>query len=560
MITSPTALRSRVMHTHSQLLSERSNWDAHWREIADYFAPRRSRFQTSDRQRAGSKRNDKIINNTGTEAAKTLASGMMAGLTSPARPWFRLTTPDPDLNEMGDVKGWLYVVEQRMRDVIARSNIYNTLPVTYHELGGFGTGCMILDEDDESVVRATSLTVGSYALATSHRGVVDTLIRELSMTPRQMAARFGEDSLSLNTKAALESPARAEAYLPVIHLIAPNPDHAPGLVSKERKPFVSIYLEKGGDADKVLSVGGYDSLPIMAPRWTVLQDDVYGDSPGMSALGDCRALQKLEDRKLRVIDKISDPPMVGSQELKMSGATLLPGGITYLTGAAAQFAPAYIPNPQAIPAIAAEIVQHERRINAAFFADLFLMLSQSDRRQITAREVEERHEEKLLMLGPVLERLHDELLNPIIDRVFDIMWRRGLIPTPPDALQGMDIRPEYISILAQAQRAVAVGGIERMATFAANLAQVNPEALDKIDFDQSIDEYATALGAPPTMVRTDEKVRELRDARAQQQQAAAMAEQAKAVESVANATKTASETQTGNGSILDQILSPSRAA
>lgn len=558
----PTEIRLRVMRTYSQLLAERANFDAHYRELGDYFAPRRARFQTDDRVRAGSKRNDRIINNTGIEGAKTLSSGMMAGLTSPARPWFRLVTPDPDLNEMGDVKEWLYQVENRMRDVISQSNFYNVIPTAYFDLGTFGTACLIIDEDDESVIRCTSFTIGSYALATSHRGVVDTVIRELSMTPRQMAQRFGIESLSRATAQAVSRDGDADRYRPVVHLIGPNPDHTPGMSETTHKPYVSIYLEKTGDDDRVLRVGGYDSMPIMAPRWSVPGDDVYGDAPGMNALGDCRALQKLEARKLEMIDKLSQPPMRGGAELKTSGASLIPGGITYMTGAhgGALFEPVYVPAPQAIPAVAAEIVQHERRINSAFYVDLFLMLSQSDRREITAREIDERHEEKLLMLGPVLERLHDELLNVAIDRIFDIMVRRGMIPDAPESLQGEDIRPEYISILAQAQRAVAVGGIERMMLFGVNAAQANPEAMDKIDVDQALDEYALSLGVPPTMIRTDEKVRSLREARAAQQQQAQMAEQAKALASVANAAKSASETKLGQGSALDQILNPQSGA
>jgi hypothetical protein len=283
----------------------------------------------------------------------------------------------------------------------------------------------------------------------------------------------------------------------------------------------------------------------------------------MDALGDNRALQKLEARKLELVDKISLPPMVGQAELKMQGGgNMTPGGVTYVTGAhgASMFQPAYQINPQAIPAVAAEVVQHERRINASFFVDLFLMLSQSDRREITAREVDERHEEKLLMLGPVLERLHDEMLNVAIDRIFDIMYRRGMIPEAPDALKGMSIRPEYISILAQAQRAVAVGGIERFATFVTTLAQFNPEAADKLDFDQVADEYGLSLGVPPTIVRPDEKVRELRDSRAAQQQQAQMLDQAKAAQAAAGAAKMASETQLGTGSALDAILNPMSGA
>lgn len=555
------ALRERVVKTSSVLLRERQSWEAHWREIADYVLPRRTRFNTTDRSKSGSKRNDKIINNTATDGLDTISSGMHAGLTSPARPWMRLGVSDLALQELPDVRAWLYATEKRMLDVFARSNFYNSLPALYQELAGFGTGCVIEDEDDEDVVRFTTLTAGTYALGTSHRGVVDTLVRELSMTARQMAERFGAENLSRKLQQALADPTQAEEYRPVWHLIAPNPDHVPGLTDATRKPFVSVYCEKGGDDDRLLRVSGYDSFPVMAPRWSVNADDVYGDSPAMKALGDVRALQQLERRKLELLDKGTKPPMAASAELKGKYTSLVPGDVTYVSGQQSAgfigFQPVYVPDPRYFQFTGMEIREHERRIRTAFFADLFLMLSQSDRRQMTAREVEERHEEKLLMLGPVLERLHDELLNPIINRTFEIMWRRGLIDEPPDALKGVDVRPEYISILAQAQRAVSVGGIERTLTFALAAAQANPEALDKVDFDQAIDEFSAAIGSPPTIVRSDDAVAALRAARAEQQQAMQMAQMAAAAKDAAGAAKDASAAVPQQGSVLEQILSPS---
>jgi hypothetical protein len=553
-------LRRQIVSLKAQLHRERSGFDAHWRDLADYFSPRRGRFHQTDRSKSGTKANGRIINNTGIEAAKILSAGMMSGLTSPSRPWFRLISGDPSLNERGDVKQWLYQVEQRMRDVFSKSNIYNTMPTAYNDLGVFGTAAMIVDEDDESVIRATALAVGSYWFGMSHRGVVDTMVREFSMTPKQMAQRFGEENLCMQSRMDLKDVAKAEVYKPVWHMIGPNPDHIDGMIEKTRKRYRSVYLEQTGDDDSVLSVSGYDSWPVLGPRWDVQSDDVYGNSPGMHALGDCRGLQILEDRKLRLVDKMSDPPMVGQAELKTTGSTLLPGDVTYVTGiqGGAGFQPAYVPDPRAVMEVRGEVAEHQRRINAAFFVDLFLMLFNQDRRDMTAREVEERHEEKLLIIGPVLDRLHTEMLDPLIDRTFDIMVKRDMIPPAPDDLQGVEIRPEYISILAQAQRAVAVGGIERLLNYATAVvaATQDPSSIDKLDFDQSFDEFSASIGAPPTMIRSDEAVAELRSGRAQQAQMAQAAEQAKAMQSMAGAAKAASETQVGTGSMLDQLLAP----
>ena len=52
-------------------------------------------------------------------------------------------------------------------------------------------------------------------------------------------------------------------------------------------------------------------------------------------------------------------------------------------------------------ALAADIADVQGRIKEAFYANLFLMMAESDRREITAREIDEQREQKMLMLGPV---------------------------------------------------------------------------------------------------------------------------------------------------------------
>lgn len=181
------------------------------------------------------------------------------------------------------------------------------------------------------------------------------------------------------------------------------------------------------------------------------------------------------------------------------------------------------------------------------------MLSMGDRRDMTAREVQERHEEKLLMLGPVLEGLIDDLLDPVIDRVFNVMVEdpRGLIPPPPDELSGMDLKVEYISVLAQAQRAVGISGIERLWGFAGQVAQMDPSVLDKLDADQTIDEYASMAGVSPSMIVPDEQVEEVRQQRAAQQ--AQMQQMAQSRETVEQQ-KVLSETKVDEESVLAQMV------
>tara|TARA_R110001606_G_scaffold319345_1_gene466217 strand:- start:662 stop:1387 length:726 start_codon:yes stop_codon:yes gene_type:complete len=199
--------------------------------------------------------------------------------------------------------------------------------------------------------------------------------------------------------------------------------------------------------------------------------------------------------------------------------------------------------------IKTEIDDVEQRISRSMYEDLFLMLANSDRRQITAREVAEKHEEKLLMLGPVLERLHNELLDPLINRTFSIAQSNGVFPEPPESLQDKELNIEYISVLAQAQRLVATGGIERLAEFAGSLAAVWPEARHKVDATQMVDDFSNALGVNPKQVRSDDAVAEII---AQEQAAAAQAAQQQQAMEMAAMAKPLSETDVGGQSILDR--------
>jgi hypothetical protein len=159
------------------------------------------------------------------------------------------------------------------------------------------------------------------------------------------------------------------------------------------------------------------------------------------------------------------------------------------------------------------------RINKSFYADLFLMLANSSNPQMTATEVAERHEEKLLMLGPVLERLQNEILDPLIEATFAKMVAAGIVPPSPPELQGKELNVEYVSMLAQAQRAISTNSIDRFVGNLGAVATLKPEVLDKFDADSWADAYADMLGIDPEMIVPSQQVAMIRNQRAQAQQA-----------------------------------------
>lgn len=543
-------LKEQLQKQQAQLTTDRSSFESHWRELSDFINPRGSRFLVTDVNR-DDRRNTKIIDPTATLAARTLSSGMMSGITSPARPWFKLATPDPDMMDYGPVKMWLEVVQRRMNEVFNKSNLYQSLPLLYASLGNYSTGAMAVLDDDSDVIRTMMFPIGSYYMANSPRGSVDTCFRKFSMTVRQLVMEFGMSNVSTSVRSLWEN-GTYESWIEVIHAVYPNIDRDTAKLNSKNKPVKSVYYEVGGDNDKVLRESGFDEFPIMAPRWEVNGEDVYGSScPGMIALGQVKALQLEQKRKSQLIDKATNPPMVGPSSLKNQRVSLLPGDVTYIDVMNGQdgLKPAYLVNPNTADLLA-DIQDTRQTINSAYFVDLFMMLQNINTRSMPVEAVIEMKEEKLLMLGPVLERLNDECLNPLIDRAFSIMARKNLLPPPPDVLQGMPLRIEYISVMAQAQKSIGLSSLSSTVGFIGQLAQAKPEALDKLDVDQAIDAFAEMSGVSPTVIVPQEQVEQVRQERArqqQQQQAMAMGMAA------AQGAKTLSEAQTADPSVLTAL-------
>lgn len=502
------------------LYNERSSWIEHWRDVSKVLLPRNGRFMLSDRNK-GDKVHNNIYDSTGTKALRTLAAGMMSGMTSPARPWFRLATSDTNLMEYGPVKVWLDHVTGVMREVFARSNTYRALHAMYEELGAFGTGAALVLPDFNDVIRLTPLTVGEYAVAADERGEISTLYREFDMNVAQIVAEFGIENVSQTVKNLWDTGKNLDSWVTIIHAIEPRKDRDSSKRDSKNMPWASVYFEAGGHEDKTLREGGFKHFPAIVPRWNTVGGDVYGHGPGMEALGDIKQLQHEQLRKANGIDYMTKPPLQAPHSMKGQDTNLLPGGVSYVDMAG--------PNAGMRPAFEARIdlshllqdIQDVRgRVSSIFYADLFLMMQGDDRSGTTAREISERHEEKMLMLGPVLERLHNELLNPLIDLTFDYMMEAKIVAPPPPELEGNALNVEFVSVLAQAQRAVGISAIESTAMFVGQLAAAkqDPSVWDKINTDQMIDDYAEGRGLNPSAVVSDEDANKVRDQRAKQQQ------------------------------------------
>jgi hypothetical protein len=541
--------RQRYAQLQSALLLERSSFEQHWRDLANFVKPKRLRQFVTDRNR-GDRRNQSIIDSAATFAHRTLQSGLHAGLTSPARPWFKLSTPDPELAKFRPVKTWLHDVTERMLSVFLKSNLYTALPTVYGDLGLFATAAVGILEDEKELFRCYPYPINSYALGVSRRQMVDTFIREYQLTVEQLIEEFALDRETNHIDWSVVSPTvkglwekgNTQQGVEVCWIVTPNPDRDDSKLDSKYYPFYSCHFEKGQEKEnQFLREKGFREFPILAPRWEVAAEDIYGtDCPGMTALGDIRALQTMTKRKAQAVEKMINPPLQAPTHLINKVVSSLPGGVTHVDVQQQQQGIRPIHEvSMSIDDVRVDIEDTRQLIRRAFYEDLFLMLAMTDRREITAREIEERHEEKLLALGPMLERSNDELHEPLIDRVYPMMERAGLIPDPPAELEGVALKVEYLSLMSQAQKLVGIGGLDRFARSVMAVGEMFPHVRHKVNVFRMVEEYADALGVHPDIVVPDDEAQASLEAEqqalAQQQQAEQAQAMAKSARDLGNA-------------------------
>lgn len=538
-----------------ELKNERESWMSHWQEISKFLLPRSGRYFMTDRNK-GNRRNNNILDRTGTGALNALASGMMSGMTSPARPWLRFATRDKDLMKSVAVKMWLADVAQIILTIFAKGNTYRALHQIYKELGAFGTAASCVLDDFNDVQRNYTLTAGEYCIAQDWRGETCTLYREFEKTVGEVVKEFGIDNVSTTVR-SLFTRGTLDAWVPLIQAIEPREDRDPTKRDNKNMPWRSLYYERGANEDKWLRESGFKDFPALAPRWDVSGGDIYGNSPAMEALGDVKQLQQEQFRKSQGIDYMTKPPIGLPASMKNREVDGLPGGVTYFDGAAPGVSNLFKVELD-LNHLLADLQDVRARINSAFFADLFLMIANNTDPNMTATEVAARQEEKMLMLGPVIERMTDELLNPLVEGCFHRALAAGLLPPPPPELHGQQLDVEYVSVLAQAQRAIGTNSIDRFVASLGNVATLQTEfagaqILDKFDGDQWADVYSDSLGVDPSLIVANDKVALIRTARAkaqaQTQQAAQNNQAADTAQKLANA-----PTQGGGSNALDDVL------
>lgn len=554
----PTTIgfKDRLRKRAVELKAIRQPWEKTWWDIFEHMAPYRPIKWLNDGDR-GQRKDFKILNNTPLNALDVGVAGLMAGITSPVREWHRETLEDQELAEFRPVKIWLDRLQRGISAALARSNWYSVLTNdAYPDIYTIGTAALF-EEEDVATGRLVFMGMrpGEFWLDVDFFGAVDTCYREKRFTIRQLIQKFGLDNVSEQVRTAWYRGDSATRKT-VAHMVMPNEEFEKDSLGYRGKKWVSCWWEESDDRkDSLLRKSGYATFPVLAPRWTSYSGEVYGRGPGWKALGDCKELQHYENKNHKMVDKMVDPPMKG---FGISRASLLPGDVTQMTSGSGMYEPAMKIDPNAITASAEKISAAENRIDRAFYVDLWRSILDDTRDRKTATEVQAIQQERMVMLGPLLENLNVSLLEPAIIRSFNILINNpGALPEPPDELKGQTIKISFISIMHQMQQALGLTGVRTFVDEVGRLIQINADVADKIDTDVAVDEIGSITGVRPDMIVPTDEANEQRKIRAEAEQAQQTGE---AMVQAVGAMKDAGDTDGANIQDLAARLAPVAAA
>lgn len=496
----------QLIERNSKMKADRAQWENHWQECADYILPRKANIAQTITP--GSKLNTHLFDNTAIQANELLAGALHGLLTNPNSIWFELTTGEEALDELDNVRAWLQLVGRRMHNVLNNSNFQTEVHELYMDLTCFGTSGMTIEEDDDIVVRFSTRHIGELYMSENNKGIIDEVHRNFRWNPQQLVAEYGIKNVGKKVREAFNKGENTK--FEVIHAVYPK-------VKKTAKGFafsiVSQHVLVDGAIE--LQVKGFNEFPYVTPRWTKASGETYGRSPGMNALPEAKTINKMTETVLKGAQKVVDPPLMVPDDGFMLPIITRPGGLNfYRSGTDDRIEP--FANDARIDFGYQAMTEKRTRIREAFFVD---QLQLNTGPQMTATEVLQRTEERMRLLGPMLGRQQAEFLRPLIDRVFEIMVRRGMIPELPQELADLPkLDVQYSSMIAKSQKLSEGQNILRTVEAIAPFAAADPTVLDNIDGDKAVRAIAKIYGLPQSILRDQDKIEALRDARAQAQQ------------------------------------------
>lgn len=494
-------------------LSGRKNIEGLWQTLHDYFyleSPDVNKSYTP-----GSELDSSYLwDSTTLESADVFASGFMNYLTPPTSKWFRLRHKNPNLSENKAVGDFLEAVADEVNYTINRSNFYDQMFPSYKSSGVYGTSVIFEEEDIQDDVRFYNMPLKQCVIVEDAKGRASAYFLEFEYTARQAASRWGEANLSGEMQREIKENAPDKKHKFLLY-IAKRHIRETQKSDKKNMPIEATWIDIKGRV--IVDESGYNEFPAFCHRYDKRPFMPWGFSPAMKALPFARLLNAIAKTNLRTMMKHTDPPIALPHNAFIAPLNMNPRAANYYRKDAVNERGIFTFGNTGDPQVGMEAVEYySRQVKALMYNDAFLMFNNITK-EMNNPEVMERINEKMTMLGPAVGRYVIEVHRPSIERTIGILWRKGRLPDPPDEmLMDPNYEIDFVSVLAQSQRRSELNTLMTGLTMVGNMAQFNPEVLDKIDPDKVTDQVWSITGAPVHVLRDDAEIKAIREGRAQQ--------------------------------------------
>lgn len=523
-----------LLRRYEELRGNRGTWEAHWQEISDYGVGRRD-FNTHSITK-GRKRQSQIFDPSFMHAGKMLASGLHSQISNPATRWFRLKLEDDRLMDIEEIAIWIQKAEEQMYNAFNRPEAgYTTAQrEAYSDIVYFGTGGVFMADGGPRGVIFMSAPLSGLYLGENSEGRLNTYMWLRRMTSAQIAEEYGKGA-SERARKSIDAGRYEEEY-EVLRIVMPRTDPQISSVGTKGMPWASYHILV--DEKKIVREGGYHERPFAVARWDKDSGEIYGRGPGITALVSQKVLNEQKKTVLKAAQKRVDPSLVVPGGGVITALQTQPGGISVAKSAYMQGgrSPIYTLDAGSDLPIGLEMIDRERQdIRSSFHWELLQLIQHTPgTTPMTATQVSEIAANQQRVVSPILGGIQEELLEPEVERVFGIEYRAGRMPPVPAMLDGQNIRVEYISPAARAQRHFDAKAVTEMMAVAAEYGQFDPVALKMVNAEEAIRVIADAKGVPVGVMRSRRELQEMLEAEQRLAEEQAQMQQAQQQAEIAN--------------------------
>jgi hypothetical protein len=532
----------KICKNFKDLKSSRMDFDSYYQVLHNYF------YEESTNITAGKNKGSEInhlLDATSLITGDVMAAGLANYLTPEASKWLYLEHANPRLRDIKEVKQWFEDVTEEVILTLSRSNFYNQMPIFYKSSGVYGTAGIFCEKDSDDGVRFYNIPIKKLYLTEDARERPSEFYLNFEYTAEQAISRFG-DKCSQTVKECYANGRNDNKKFEYICYFGKRLERDPDKIDTKNMPVRMVWVEV--ETQKIVDESGFNSMPCMAHRFYKRPQIVYGYSPAMKALPYVRLVNTMTDTILRASMKQTDPAIALPDDAFLGTPNFNPRQLNFYQRGKLSPKDDIFPigNFGNVNIGLAEIQHYQQQIKEIMFYDTFQAFSGLTK-QMTVPEVMERVSEKMTLLGPAVGRYMNDVLQPLIEKVVFILWEANMLPQMPEVmLQDPSFEVKFVGRLVQTQRQSETNNIINALSIAGQIAQFNPEVLDKIDADAAVNEIFD-ISSVSTLLRSDSEVAQIRQQRAQamqeQQQMMALQQGAEIMKTATESEKNAKESQ-----------------